>query len=88
MGQDAPQKNLSRVVVDFGDEPERIPFDIEDCKFARRIRRGKHLPDFRQATPSRFPSNAIPNIQWPAEAGMFVGRNSSRGSSQSANGIS
>jgi hypothetical protein len=74
MGQDVPQENLSRVVVDFGDEPESIPFDVEDGKFADGIRRWEHLPDFHQTSPPRFPGDAIPDIQRPTEAGMFVGR--------------
>jgi len=74
VGQDVPQENLSRVVVDLRDEPEGIPFDVEDREFARGIRRREHLPDFHKAIPPRFPGDAIPDIQRPAETGVFVGR--------------
>ena len=69
---DMPQENLSRMVVDFGDEPKSIPFNIEDGKFAHGIRRGKHLPDFHQGTPPRFSGDAIPNIQRACQFGVHL----------------
>ena len=73
MGQDMPEENLSRVVVDLRNEPEGIAFNVEHGEFTHSIRRGKHLPDFHEAIPPRLSGDPVPDIQGPAEAGMFVG---------------
>ncbi len=73
MGQDVTKENLSRAVVNFRDEPERIPFDVEHGKLAHSIRRREHLPHLRQIPPSGFPGDAVPDIQRSAEASMFGG---------------
>jgi hypothetical protein len=72
MGQDIPKEDLPCVVVDLGDEPKSIPFNVENGKFAHGIRRREHLPDFQQVTPPRFPGDAIPNIQRASEFSVHL----------------
>jgi hypothetical protein len=71
MRQNVPNVDATKSVVDFGDQPVLIAFDMENCPFADRIRARKSHSDVRQAFPCRLLTNAKPRVERPFELSVL-----------------
>src|SRR5258708_29096732 len=63
MRQNTTDINPPESIVDFGDQPVLVPFDIENGQFANRIRARKSLSDLSQISPLSLLRNAKPGVE-------------------------
>src|SRR5258708_18468916 len=63
MRQNMTDINPAEDIVDLGDQPVLVPFDIENGQFANRIRARKSLSDLSQISPLSLLRNAKPGVE-------------------------
>jgi len=63
MSKYVPKENSSRSIVDLGNQPICVSFNIEHSKFLYRVSCWAYAPDIHKTFPLRFLRNSIPSIQ-------------------------
>jgi len=70
MCQDVADVDSAEDIIDLGDQPVLVPFDIENRPLANRIRRRKSFSDVRQIPPQSLLRDAKPGVERAFEVAM------------------